>query len=90
MDTTGFDRGVRPQDDFFRFVNGGWMRTTQIPADRTSMGTFLLLRDSAQAALRAIIDSVSAAPNAAGTEGQKVGDLYRSFMDTARIEHAGR
>jgi putative endopeptidase len=89
IDTTGFDRGVRPQDDFFAFVNGGWIRNTQIPADRTSTGTFLLLRDNAQAALRAIIDSVSAAPNAPGTEGQKVGDLYRSFMDTARIEQLG-
>jgi putative endopeptidase len=89
VDTTGFDRSVRPQDDFFRFVNGGWMSRTQIPGDRTSVGTFLLLRDSAQAALRSIIDSVSAAPNAAGSEGQKVGDLFRSFMDTARIESLG-
>ncbi|WP_420127711.1 M13 family metallopeptidase [Longimicrobium sp.] len=89
VDTTGFDRGVRPQDDFFAYVNGGWVRNTQIPADRTSTGTFLLLRDNAQAALRAIIDSVSAAPNAAGSEGQKVGDLYRSFMDTARVDQLG-
>ncbi|HEY0016864.1 MAG TPA: M13 family metallopeptidase [Longimicrobium sp.] len=89
VDTAGFDRGVRPQDDFFAFVNGGWIRNAQIPADRTSIGTFLVLRDNAQAALRAIIDSVSAAPNAAGTEGQKVGDLYRSFMDTARIDQLG-
>ena len=89
VDTTGFDRGVRPQDDFFAFVNGGWIRNTQIPADRTSTGTFLLLRDNAQAALRAIIDSVSAGTNAPGSEGQKVGDLYRSFMDTARIEQLG-
>jgi predicted metalloendopeptidase len=89
VDTTGFDRSVRPQDDFFRFVNGGWISRTQIPGDRTSAGTFLQLRDSAQAALRAIIDSVSAAPNAPGSEGQKVGDLFRSFMDTARIESLG-
>ena len=89
IDTTGFDRGVRPQDDFFQFVNGGWLRRTQIPADRTSVGTFLLLRDSAQAALRTIIDSVAAAPNPPGSEGQKVGDLYRSFMDTASIERLG-
>ena len=89
VDTTGFDRSVRPQDDFFRFVNGGWINRTQIPADRTSTGTFLMLRDQSQAALRAIIDSVAAARNAPGTTGQKVGDLYRSFMDTARIEQLG-
>jgi predicted metalloendopeptidase len=89
VDTTGFDRSVRPQDDFFAFVNGGWLKRTQIPADRTSTGTFLALRDNSQAALRAIIDSVAAGQNAPGTTGQKVGDLYRSFMDTARIEQLG-
>ncbi|HLM68867.1 MAG TPA: M13 family metallopeptidase N-terminal domain-containing protein, partial [Longimicrobium sp.] len=89
VDTTGFDRSVRPQDDFFRFVNGGWISRTQIPADRTSTGIFLMLRDQSQAALRAIIDSVAAAQNASGSTGQKVGDLYRSYMDTARIEHLG-
>jgi putative endopeptidase len=89
VDTTGFDRTVRPQDDFFAFVNGGWIKRTQIPADRASTGTFLALRDESQAALRAIIDSVSAAQNAPGSTGQKVGDLYRSFMDTARIEQLG-
>jgi putative endopeptidase len=89
VDTTGFDRSVRPQDDFFQFVNGGWLNRTEIAADRTSTGTFLMLRDSSQAALRAIIDSVSAVQNAPGTEGQKVGDLYRSFMDTTRIEQVG-
>jgi predicted metalloendopeptidase len=89
VDTTGFDRSVRPQDDFFRFVNGGWLRDTQIPADRTNIGTFLTLRDNAQAALKAIIDSVATAPNAPGSEGQKVGDLFRSYMDTTRIEALG-
>ncbi len=89
VDTTGFDRSVRPQDDFFAFVNGGWLKRTQIPAARTSIGTFLSLRDNSQAALRAIIDSVSAGQNARGSTGQKVGDLYRSFMDTARIEQLG-
>jgi putative endopeptidase len=89
VDTSSFDRSVRPQDDFFRFVNGGWLARTQIPADRTSTGTFLTLRDNAQAALRAIIDSVSAAPGTPGSEAQKVGDLYRSYMDTARIEALG-
>jgi putative endopeptidase len=89
VDTTGFDRSVRPQDDFFAFVNGSWLKRTQIPAARTSIGTFLTLRDNSQSALRAIIDSVSAGRNAPGSTGQKVGDLYRSFMDTARIEQLG-
>ena len=89
IDTTGFDRGVRPQDDFFAFVNGGWISRTEIPADRSSTGTFAVMRDNSQAALRAIIDSLAAASPAPGTDAQKIADLYRSYLDTARIEELG-
>jgi predicted metalloendopeptidase len=90
VDTTGFDRSVRPQDDFFRFVNGTWLRNTRIPADRSSYGSFVQLRDASEAALHTIVDEAAAAPNRApGSDLQKVGDYYASFMDTARIESLG-
>jgi predicted metalloendopeptidase len=90
VDTTNFDRSVRPQDDFFRYVNGGWLKRTQIPSDRSSYGSFVQLRDRSEEALRAIVDEAAAARNAQpGSETQKVGDLYASFMDSARIETAG-
>ena len=84
IDTTSFDRGVRPQDDFFRFVNGGWLKRTEIPADKSSYGTFTELADQSEAALHSIIEEAAASrAHKAGTDLQKVGDLYRSFMDTA-------
>jgi len=83
------DRSVRPQDDFFRFVNGAWADRTPIPSDMSSYGTFAILRDEASAAVRAIIEGAVAEKAAPGTMTQKVGGFYASFMDTARIESLG-
>jgi predicted metalloendopeptidase len=90
VDTAGFDRSVRPQDDFYAFVNGGWARTAQIPADRSSYGSFITLADRSEAAIRAILDEAVAARNPArGSDTQKLGDLYASFMDSTRAERLG-
>jgi predicted metalloendopeptidase len=92
VDTGNFDTSVRPQDDFYRYANGTWLRTTQIPADRGSYGSFIELRDKSEAALRALVEEAAGAPAGTHPEGsdlQKVADLYRSFMDTARVEAAG-
>ncbi len=90
IDVAGMDRSVRPQDDFFRFVNGTWADKTAIPADMSNYGSFIVLRDKSQDAIKSIIDAVSAQKDAPkGSTAQKVGDLYRSFMDTARIEALG-
>ncbi|MEJ2185063.1 MAG: M13-type metalloendopeptidase, partial [Gemmatimonadota bacterium] len=84
-----FDPGARPQDDFYQYVNGLWLERTTIPADRSELGSFSVLGMQAEAHLRSIIDSVAALREPAGTDAQKVGDLYRSFMDTATIEALG-
>ena len=89
IDLAGMDRSVRPQDDFFRFVNGKWDEATPIPADMPSYGTFAILRDRAAAAVRGILEEQSAGAPAAGTIAQKVGGFYHSFMDEARIESLG-
>jgi putative endopeptidase len=90
VDTTGFDRSVRPQDDFFAFVNGSWVRNTPIPQDRASYGSSAILSERSEQTLRQIVEEAAAAPSRApGSDAQKVGDLYLSFMDTAAIEAAG-
>ncbi|HET7232325.1 MAG TPA: M13-type metalloendopeptidase [Longimicrobium sp.] len=90
IDTAGMDRSVRPQDDFYQFVNGGWQRNTQIPADRSVTGSFVALADRSEAAIHQILDEAVATRNAApGSDTQKLGDLYASYMDSARIEAAG-
>jgi predicted metalloendopeptidase len=89
IDTAGMDLSVRPQDDFFRYVNGRWVDNTPIPGDQSGYGTFAMLRDRAQEDVRAIIEEQGRAQGAAGSMGQKAGDLYKSFMDEARIESLG-
>ncbi len=87
IDTANMDRSVRPQDDINEFVNGTWLKSAEIPADRSSWGSFVELTEKSDSALRLIVDDVAARTNApAGSEERKIGDFYRSYMDTARIE----
>ena len=81
------DAEVRPQDDLFRHVNGKWIARTEIPADKARWGSFTLLAEEAEKAVRDIIlESQSAEP---GTQERKVGDLFASFLDEERIEALG-
>jgi putative endopeptidase len=82
----GYDRQVRAQDDLFRFANGQWLRTTEIPPDRTSYGAFAALTDQAEQNLRTIVEDSVARHGAAGSPDQQIGDFYASFMDTARLD----
>jgi putative endopeptidase len=83
------DRSVRPQDDFYHFVNGQWLAATTIPPDRSNYGTFALLEEGAEQDLKVILEEAAAANAPAGSDMQKVGDLYASFMDEATIEARG-
>jgi putative endopeptidase len=82
------DLSVKPGDDFYRYAIGGWLDSNQIPADRTSWSTFVVLADEAERQLKAIVDALPAnAPP--GSNEQKVGDMYRAYLDTDAIEKAG-
>ena len=81
---------MRPQDDLFRHVNGAWLAKTEIPADKASYGAFDILFDKAQADLRAIVEEAAkSTAKTAGSEAQKIGDFYESFMNEARAEELG-
>ena len=82
-----FDHSVRPQDDFYRHVNGQWLKTTTIPADKSNYSSFSELSDRTEKQLLEIIRE-AAAHGGAG-EAQQVGDLYASFMDEAAVQDAG-
>lgn len=85
--TDELDPSIRPQDDLYRHVNGKWIDRTDIPADRARYGSFVTLHEAAEEAVRDIIvEAQSAEP---GTPERKVGDLYASFMDEARVEELG-
>lgn len=75
------DKAIHPGDDFFEYVNGTWLKNTEIPADKSRYGSFNVLRDNAEADVRAIIEEASASNAATGGSEQKVGDLFKSYMD---------
>ena len=91
VDLDGMDRTVKPGDDFFRFVNGKWADSTTIPADKTSFGAFVMLRDLSEARVRGILDRWAADDKLkAGTDEAKVAAVYRTFLDEATAEKLDR
>lgn len=89
FDPANFDTSVRPQDDFYRFANGGWLDRTPIPADRSSFGSFDALRERSEAAVRALLEEAAAGSHAPGSDLQKVADFYGSHLDLERIDALG-
>ena len=98
LETAHTDTSVRPQDDLFRFVNGQWLATAEIPADRPSSGAFTTLRDESEAACRQIVEGLAeqfssvapeGAPDVLTTNRGRVGALYQAFMDEAHLEELG-
>ena len=98
LETATSDPSIRPQDDLFRFVNGGWLATAEIPADRPGSGAFTTLRDEAEMACRQIVEELadvfsSVAPEDASevldTNRGRIGALYAAFMDEEHLEELG-
>jgi len=84
-----FDKAVSPRGDFFRYVNGSWLQNFEIPTDRSGYGSFTVLREQSEEHVRAIIEDLSKLSAPLGSNAQKIGDLFRSFMDEERIEKLG-
>ena len=89
LDLSHVDPAVRPQDDLFGHVNGRWLATHEMPADRATDGAFRTLFDRAELQVRELIKEAADANAAAGTDQQRIGNLYASFMDEATIERVG-
>lgn len=90
IELANMDVNVRPQDDFYRYVNGQWIARTEIPADKSNYGSFTQLADDAQVKLRAIIDRTAALKNTKpGSDEQKLGDFFNSFMNETLTEQLG-
>ncbi len=89
FDLAGMDLTVAPGDDFVTYAGGGYLKTLEIPADRSNYGMFTRLRDLSQERTRALIEAAATSGGAPGSEAQKVGDFFASFMDEAAIEARG-
>ena len=87
--TENFDSSVKPGDNFFLFVNGKWIKSTEIPATETGAGSFNDLYNRTKANLKGIIEDAAKSSAAAGSIEQKVGDFYTAGMDSATIDKRG-
>ena len=87
IDITELDPQTRPQDDLYRHVTGKWMARTEIPEDKARYGSFHMLAEEAERAVRDIITGIADLPS--DPVERKVGDLYASFMAHERIDEQG-
>jgi putative endopeptidase len=89
IDLAGIDHTVAPGDDFFAYANGAWIKTAVIPPDRAAEGPGAILIDKTRERVRGLIEDAAKAKPAAGSDAQKVGDYYASYLDEAGIEAKG-
>src|SRR5262245_2272711 len=87
LDVAGMDKSVDPGDDFFGYANGGWLKVTQIPADRPSYGVFDAIAEKVNERTADLIKGASKSGN--DSEARKIGDYYDAFMDENAIESKG-
>lgn len=89
IDLSHVDSTVRPQDDLFRHVNGRWLDEAQIPDDKARFGEFIRLHEQAEKHVHDIIERLAQDAHEPGSDEQKIGDLFRSFMDAEQVESLG-
>lgn len=89
IDLSNKDDSVRPGDDFFRFANGLWLDSFQLPADRSDYGSFTVLSDRSDERVRTIIDDLAGMEPAQGSIEQKVSSYFQSYMDTESLNELG-
>ncbi len=90
IELKNISKTISPGKDFYEYVNEAWLKSTEIPADRSNYGSFSVLEDDTKAAIRTLVEAAAADKNAApGSDAQKVGDFYRSLTDLELREKLG-
>src|SRR3954466_9279168 len=90
LDPANIDTTVHPGDNFFQYANGAWLKANPIPKSKTRWGSFNELQENNYNALHSLLDSAAGVTNAkAGSNVQKVGDFYRTGMDSTMIDKIG-
>lgn len=89
VQTQWMDTAAKPGNDFDEYVNGQWIKTVELPADRTRWGSFLELNELSQQRLHAIMDGLLTANPPSGSDDARVAAAYKAFMDTAAIDKVG-
>ncbi|HEV2445998.1 MAG TPA: M13 family metallopeptidase [Candidatus Sulfopaludibacter sp.] len=89
IDLAGMDKSIAPGDDFNGYANGGWLKSTPIPADKSGYGIDAILADETRKRTLALFEEAEKAGAAADEDARKIGDYFSSFMDEAAIEAKG-
>jgi putative endopeptidase len=89
IDIAGMDKSIPPGDDFFRFANGGWLKATEMPPDRSRYGVFAVLSDDAAVDTRQLLEKAASGSAPSGSDERRIGDYYASYIDEAAIEAKG-
>jgi len=87
IDSSSFSQQTRAQDDLFRYVNGTWLDNTEIPEDKAIYGSFHMLADASEEAVKLILEEAAANPKPGVS--QQIGDLYACFLDEAKANQLG-
>jgi len=89
IDPSHMDTSVKPGDDFFRYANGSWLKSYEIPPDRAAVGVFSILDDVANKRTAALIEEIAKSNPKPATGQRKIADLFNAFMDETAIEAKG-
>ncbi|WP_324807278.1 M13 family metallopeptidase [Sphingomonas sp. LY29] len=89
IDLAAMDKSVKPGDDFYAYANGGWMRSAQIPADRSSVGGFFIADQQREKNSIELMDGLLKSNAAADTDAGRIANYYKAYLDTAAIDRAG-
>ncbi len=87
IDLSFVSKDLQPGDDFYQYMNDGWLKTVEIPPDKSNYGSFSELDDQTIEAVREIIRESASNPNLSG-EAKMVGNLFRSYLDLERRNEA--
>lgn len=89
LDQTAIDKTVRPEDNFYEYANGNWLKSNEIPANQSSWGNFVILDKQTKGKLENLVKTVASQRNPLGSNAQKLQSFYKSGMDTLSIEKMG-
>jgi predicted metalloendopeptidase len=89
LNLAAMDKSVKPGDDFYAYANGNWMKTTEIPADRSSVGGFFIADQQREKNARALLDGILQSNPAAGSDDARIRDYYNAYLNTDAIDKAG-
>lgn len=89
VDRNNLDESIAPQEDFYQYACGGWMKANPIKAEYSRFGTFDKLGESSREQVRSLIDNLDRKNAAPGSITQKIGDLYAMGLDSVRLNKEG-